>query len=199
MKESGEPILRNVLPDLPGLERYYGSSIHHCPYCDAWEHRGKPLGVYGSDRDALMLAAELTRWSRDASIYGTGSHADLSDGDQLTKAGVKLRPGRIVKLDGTGSSLSSVHLDDGAVFPCEGLFFSPKTRPRLSFLADLGCPTNRSGYLEAAYDGACPVPGVFAAGNTCDGLQMVIEAAAKGVRAAHAIIQALMERDDMGG
>lgn len=24
----------------------YGRSVHHCPYCDGFEHRDQPLAVY---------------------------------------------------------------------------------------------------------------------------------------------------------
>jgi thioredoxin reductase len=190
--------VEDVLPNLPGLEKYYGSSAHHCPYCDAWEHRGQPLGVYGSDKAAVSLALELVRWSEDVSIYSETPDCCLKDFDRLRMAGVKARFGKVVGLDGTGGSLSKIHLDGDRTFACLGLFFPPKASPRLSFLTALGCRTDETGHLVATYDGVCSVAGVFAAGNTCDGLQMVVEAAAKGTRAAHSIIQALIARDELG-
>jgi thioredoxin reductase len=27
------------LPALEGIDEFYGKSVHHCPYCDAWEHQ----------------------------------------------------------------------------------------------------------------------------------------------------------------
>ena len=39
------------LPPLPGIERFYGRSVHHCPYCDGWEHQDQPLAVFGEDHD----------------------------------------------------------------------------------------------------------------------------------------------------
>ena len=38
------------LPDLEGLDALYGTSVHHCPYCDAWEWRDRPIAVYGRRR-----------------------------------------------------------------------------------------------------------------------------------------------------
>ena len=35
------------LPDLEGIEDFYGTSVHHCPYCDGWEHRDGRIAVYG--------------------------------------------------------------------------------------------------------------------------------------------------------
>ncbi len=33
------------LPPLDGLHAFYGASVHHCPYCDGWENRDRPLAV----------------------------------------------------------------------------------------------------------------------------------------------------------
>ncbi|MEZ0334294.1 MAG: NAD(P)/FAD-dependent oxidoreductase, partial [Gemmatimonadales bacterium] len=35
------------LPAIEGLDALYGTSVHHCPYCDAWEWRDRPLAAYG--------------------------------------------------------------------------------------------------------------------------------------------------------
>src|SRR5512138_3011486 len=31
--------VRDHLPEIPGLQECYGVTVHHCPYCDGWEHR----------------------------------------------------------------------------------------------------------------------------------------------------------------
>ena len=31
------------LPELPGFDECYGRSVFHCPYCDGWEWRDRPL------------------------------------------------------------------------------------------------------------------------------------------------------------
>jgi thioredoxin reductase len=31
--------LKDVVPKLDGIEPLYGRSVHHCPYCDSFEHR----------------------------------------------------------------------------------------------------------------------------------------------------------------
>src|SRR5688572_27058238 len=44
------------LPAIEGVEQFYGHSVHHCPYCDAWECRDKPIGVYGRGEKGAGLA-----------------------------------------------------------------------------------------------------------------------------------------------
>ena len=38
--------LIDEVPRLKGIEKLYGKSVHHCPYCDGFEHREQPLAVY---------------------------------------------------------------------------------------------------------------------------------------------------------
>jgi thioredoxin reductase len=39
-------VVDNV-PDIPGFRELYGKSVFHCPYCDGWEVRDRPLAIYG--------------------------------------------------------------------------------------------------------------------------------------------------------
>ena len=55
--------VRDHLPDIPGLEECYGVSVHHCPYCDGWEHRDKTIAVVGDRTSPVALALSLKTWS----------------------------------------------------------------------------------------------------------------------------------------
>jgi thioredoxin reductase len=37
----------DVIPPIEGMDQFYGRSVHHCPYCDGWEHRDQPIAIYG--------------------------------------------------------------------------------------------------------------------------------------------------------
>lgn len=45
------------IPAIPGIEELYGKSVHHCPYCDGWEHRGE-----ASRCMAEAITARDSRW-----------------------------------------------------------------------------------------------------------------------------------------
>jgi thioredoxin reductase len=51
------------VPELPGLRALYGTSVFHCPFCDAWELRGQPMAVYGRGARAHGLCLELLGWT----------------------------------------------------------------------------------------------------------------------------------------
>jgi len=55
--------LIDEVPRLDGIERLYGRSVHHCPYCDGFEHRDQPLAVYGEGDKGAGLALMMKQWS----------------------------------------------------------------------------------------------------------------------------------------
>src|SRR4051794_12723796 len=55
--------VQDVLPPIEGAERYFGRGVHHCPYCDGWEHRDRNLVAYGAGHAATGLALSLRTWS----------------------------------------------------------------------------------------------------------------------------------------
>ena len=69
--------LRDVWPEVPGLDRAYGANAHVCPDCDGYEARGKKIVVIGNGRRAVGLALNLTTWTSDIVICTNGRPADL--------------------------------------------------------------------------------------------------------------------------
>ena len=64
--------LIDELPRLEGIERLYGRSVHHCPYCDGFEHRDQPLAVYGEGDKGGSLALMMKQWSSDVLLCTDG-------------------------------------------------------------------------------------------------------------------------------
>lgn len=51
--------VRDILPGIEGAEAFYGRGVHHCPYCDGWEYRGRSLVAFGAGKAAVGLALSL--------------------------------------------------------------------------------------------------------------------------------------------
>ena len=61
------------LPELEGLQSLYGTSVHHCPYCDGWEWRDQPIAIYGRGEEGKALALGLTVWSSNLVLCTNGT------------------------------------------------------------------------------------------------------------------------------
>jgi thioredoxin reductase len=189
------------LPSIPGIEPLYGKSVHHCPYCDGWEWRGRRIAAYGcGDDKGGGLALMLLQWSSDVVLFSDGP-ADLSPEMQarLRDQHVDVRAAKIARLEGEGTQLRSIVLADGQSVERDALFFNTGQHQRSPLASNLGCRfTDRGGVDAGELDVATNVEGLFVAGDVTRDVQLVAMAAAEGDKAAFAINKLLLRRDGLG-
>lgn len=175
------------IPAIPGIESLYGRSVHHCPYCDAWEWRDRRLAVYGRGRGGVDLAHSLLTWSRDVVLLTDRGRVAPDEATELDARGVRIVPNRILRLEGNGGSLRSVVFQNREPLARDALFFSTGNQQSCSIAIRLGCRiTPKDAVWTNRYAGT-NVPGVYAAGDAAWAVQFVIVAAAEGAKAAVAI------------
>lgn len=184
----------DVLPEIPGLRRFYGHSAFHCPQCDGWEQRGKPLVAYGKNCTAWDFAGDLLTWSRDITLCSDQTHR-LTRGQEskLERLGIRVVKKKVARLSGRGRRISKVILEGGGEIPCAAFFFCSKEQARSELAIQLGAKITAAGRVEHDSHYRTSIPGCYTAGNTTDGLQMAIVAAAEGANAAYCINKALNE------
>jgi len=181
------------LPDLDGLSALYGRSVHHCPYCDAWEWRDRPLAVYDCDEKGAGLALILTAWSSDVLLCTGGSPVPEAAAARLGAAGIEVREEPIVRLEGTDGMLERIVFAGAAAISRSALFLSCGQRQRSPLAERLGCQFTERGTVDTGKCEATNVSGVYVAGDASKEAQFVVVAAAEGAEAGMAIHKALME------
>ncbi len=184
------------VPDIDGLDACYGTSVHHCPYCDGWEWRNQPLAAYGRGEAGFGLALALTVWSRDVALCTDGP-ADLSEAqrDRLAAAGVDLCEGAVVRLEARGRRLERIVFAGGETLPRRALFFAGGQRQRSDLAERLGCRFTPRGAVDTGSCEATDVTGLYVAGDASKEAQFVVVAAAEGAEAGMAINKALLAED----
>ena len=184
------------IPEIEGLHELYGKSVHHCPYCDAWEWRDQPLVVYGRAEPGMALALALTVWSDDVVLCTDGpSGLSEEEAQQLDEAGVEVREDRVVRLEGRDRLLERVVFAEGDPLPRRALFFSSGQHQRSQLAAKLGADFNAKGTVDTGSCEVTNVPGLYVAGDASKEAQFVIVAAAEGTAAGMAINMALLKDD----
>ena len=186
----------DIIPQVEGIRELYGKSVHHCPYCDAWQHRGTPMAVLGKGHGSAMLAIALQTWSPDIVILSNGA-AGINGTDKklLSRRGIPVWEESLLRLEGDNGRLAKVIFQDGSSIPRSAIFFNTGNMQRSKLPASLGCGSNRKGAVEASKQCETSVPGVYIAGDASDDAQFVIVAAAEGAKAAMAINRALISDD----
>jgi thioredoxin reductase len=187
--------VRDLLPEFPGVADYYGRGVHHCPYCDGWEHRDESLGAFGSPRAAVGLALALRTWSDRVTAMTDGESIDPADLDRLRRNGIAARTEPIVRLEGSADRLERVHFASGPDLPCTGFFFNTGQVQHANLAERLGCDSKGGNHVATHGKQRTGVPGLFVAGDADGDVQFVIVAAAEGARAAVAINRELQDED----
>lgn len=190
--------MRDRLPQVEGIETFYGSSVHHCPYCDGYEHRDQRLVAYGVGDHAVGLALALHTWSRriTACTEGVPVRAELAA--RAAAAGITIRTERVARLTGENGRLTCVEFVDGTDLPCDALFFNTGQVQRSDLPRLLGCRFKQDGGVETTDRQCAGVRGLYVAGDADREVEFVIVAAAQGATAGVAINGELL-REETGG
>jgi len=186
--------LTEVMPVLPSLRTFYGTSVHSCMECDGYEYADRPIALIGETDDLAYRATLLSQWSRDLIVFTNGVAA-LSTEEEVALAGRGVRVDRrpVADLSGDRTGLTGVTLADGETIPRTGAFIRPVYAPKLDYAAALGLETDDDGTLVINAVGRTSVPGVYAAGDsTAPGPQQLIVAAGAGGRVAASINRDLL-------
>jgi thioredoxin reductase len=184
------------LPPIEGLFDFYGTSVHHCPYCDAWEWRDRALAVYGRGESAAGLALTLTLWSADIVLCTDGpSKLSTASRRRLARHGIVLRTDPVLRLEGHDGHLERIVFAAGASLARQALFFLSGQYQRSPLPQQLGCRFTSKGAVATARSEATQVPGLYVAGDASKDVQFVSVAAAEGAEAAVAINKMLLKAD----
>lgn len=185
----------DVVPEIEGFQRYYGLGVFHCPYCDGWEHRDRPLAVYGRNEAAASLAQGLLTWSADVTLCSCGE-PEWSDATRaaLERAGIRVVANAVRAAEG-GERLERLTFVDREPVACAAVFFCSDCLQRSTLPEKLGCEFDADGNVRCRHMASTNVPGLFVAGNVRGGVHLAIMAAAEGAEAGIAMNEALLEAD----
>ncbi|WPG37865.1 NAD(P)/FAD-dependent oxidoreductase [Variovorax sp. EBFNA2] len=187
--------VQDGLPDIPGLGERWGKSVLHCPYCHGYEFGDRPLGVLFHSAHPPDHALLIAEWGPTTLFVNGDEGPDAEARARLQSRGVTVEPGRITGLEGQGTDLAAVRLDDGRRVPIEAMFVAPHTRPTSPLAEQLGCafddgPTGRVLRVDAMK--TTTVPGVYAAGDVAMAFSNATLASADGLIAGVSMHRALV-------
>jgi thioredoxin reductase len=186
----------DVLPPQEGFSECLGVSIFHCPYCDGWEVRDRPLAIYGQADRGFGLTLNLLGWSRDLALCTDGP-ATLSDDERATLAfyHIPVYEESISRLESRHGKLEAIVFENGERLPRQALFFNTGQFQRSTLPERLGCAITEQKSVEVNPLEMTNVRGLYLAGDASRDVQMAIVAAAEGATAAFAINTALSDED----
>jgi thioredoxin reductase len=187
--------VRDVWPDIPGLDHAYGANAHVCPDCDGYESRGKKVVVIGNGRRAVGMALNLTTWTHDIIICTNGRPAEMDDREyceKLDSLNIPVLTEPITRVCCEGNRIHCLMLADGMQLDTDKVFFTIGQYPADDLGVQLGCDRDDEGHIIVDEHCQTSVVNVFAAGDVVPGPQLAITAAADGATAALSMHKSLV-------
>lgn len=187
--------LKDVWPDIPGLEHVYGANAHVCPDCDGRDCADKKVVVIGTGRKAVGMALNLTTWTNEIIICTNGQPADFDLPEycqKLDALNIPVIQAPITRIHHTGSRLHSLDFEGGMSLDTDKIFLAVAQYPADDLGAQLRCERDAGGHIivDDAYHTS--VRNCYAAGDIVPGPQLAIAAASDGAIAALAIHKSLV-------
>jgi thioredoxin reductase len=180
--------LRCDPPPLPGVEALWGRSVFHCPFCDGWEVRDRPLAIHGSGPEAARSAMVVAGWSRDVVLCTDGPARLNGERAALAQAGVRVREEPIRGLAGRGGRVERIDFASGPAEHRDILFVRTHRGQPNGLAGALGCRLSPGDTIVVDGDGRTGVPGVYAAGDAAtEHSRSVANAIGSGSRVAYAV------------
>ena len=171
--------------------------MFHCPYCDGWEVRDRPLAVHGRGKNGTGLALSLTTWSRDVALLTDGpARLSVALRETLAARGIPVHARRIARLDARARGMEVV-FGNGDRLSRAALFFSTGQDHNCDLPRRLGCRFTRKGAILTDRFERTGVPGLYVAGDASRDVQLAIVAAAEGAKAGIAINRQLQEDEGL--
>lgn len=157
--------LKEELPNIPDIEKFYGTSLFSCPYCDGWELQNQPLAII-ADKIVYNLAKKVYTWSKDLAVFTNGiGRLEEEEKAKLQAKGIRIYEEEIDGLEGENGLLRSVRLEDGTLIDRTGGFTTPMWSHATPFANELGCKMNEHGGILTDEYGRTNVWNVYAAGD----------------------------------
>ena len=187
--------VKDVWPDIPGLERAYGQTAHVCPDCDGYEARDKKTVVIGRGRKAVGMALNLATWTSEIIICTNGQPPAMDDAEYCSKLdalNIPVLTERVTCLRVSNRKVYCLELESGMQLDAERIFFAIGQYPADDLGAQLGCARDDTGQIVIDEHYHTSVRHVWAAGDIVPGPQLAIAAASDGAIAALAIHKSLV-------
>ena len=186
--------IRDKWPDVPGLDRCYGETVHHCPDCDGYEARNCKTVVIASGRSAAGMAFALTTWTSDLVICTNGEPANINASllAKLDQLNVPVLVDKITRMGSREGQVRQLELAGGKALDCERIFFALGQYPADDLGVQLGCKRDDQDMIEVNRSQETTITNVYAAGDLVPGPHLAISAAAEGAIAAAAIHRSLL-------
>lgn len=187
--------LFHLPPDLPGVAECIGNSIFFCKDCDGLRCKGKRIGIFGWNDEAVEYALGMLLYSPSVSVFSNGKGRTWSARHEqwLREYGITAFDEKVVGVDHSEGQVTSLNFQGGIKVELDAVFATRGDVYHNKLAKQVEAATNDAGEITVDENRETNVRGLYAAGCvTRSNCQMII-AAGEGAAAGQAINRSLFE------
>ncbi len=187
----------DLAPSAPGMdEALRDGALRYCPVCDAYEVRGRAVGVLANDASGVAEALYLRHFTSDVRLFVEQGAVTLGSGpqEQLARAGISVAEAPVQGIHRRGARIAVTHGEDTT--ERDTLYCALGVNVHAELARQLGAACDDDGYVQVDAHCATTVEGVYAVGDVAQGLNQIAVATGRAAIAASAIHQQLRKRDE---
>lgn len=177
--------VKDILPEIEGIQALWGNKVIHCPYCHGWEVRNTPIAFIANDEVAAHQIPLLYNLNKDLTIFTNGTSTFSAEQQaKFRERGIRFIETQVIAIEDTADGIR-IRLADGEAHDKHAAYVRPA---RLQFhnelAVQLGCELDESGAIKVDESQQTTIPGVFATGDVAHPMMhQVMVAVAGGLRA----------------
>jgi len=186
--------IKDIMPDIHGLDACWGSTVLHCPYCHGYEVRNKTTGILGNGEYGYEFAVLLSNWTNDLTLFTNGkSTLTAKQASQLSEHKIQIRETEIQMLEHEKGYLKNIIFKDGSKAHVDVIYTRLKFEQHCAVPVALGCELTNDGYIKADPSQKTSVHGIFACGDNTSRMRTVANAVSMGTTAGMMVNKELTE------
>lgn len=186
--------IRDILPDIEGLEVCWGKSVLHCPFCHGYEVRGRKTGVLLNNGKTFEFVKMIANWTKDLTLFTNGkTNLSTDQRDILLRKGIKVIEKRIKEVKQESGQIHEISFSDGTCHSLEVLYAPSPFEQHSALPAELGCAMTADGYIQIDEQYETTVKGIYAIGDNASRMRTVANAVAMGTMAGMGLVKKLVE------
>jgi len=107
--------LKDILPSIANISDFFGKSLFHCPFCDGWELKDKPLVVIVDEQKRGFHFTQIVyNWSKDLVVCTNGKIVHSTEQKELLHSkGIKIIELKIKNLIGQNGQIEQLVFENG--------------------------------------------------------------------------------------
>lgn len=185
--------IKDLLPDIEGVDACWGVSVIHCPYCHGYEVKNEKTGILGHGNSGFEFARLISNWTNDLTLFTNGP--SLLNEEQIIKLNqhkIKVVEKEINRFIHSEGRVQHIVFKNGELEPANAIYAPSPFEQHCKIPETLGCELTEEGYLKIDNFQETTIKGVYAIGDNASKMRTLANAVSMGTSVGISISKKLI-------